>query len=165
VLNDQLADLQKQIAEIESFTSTGESDFAHCTCGGALTPNSRFCRGCGKNVEDIVRAALAVKEAAVDLTRCACGAILGPDSAFCAKCGKPVIAEASAGVAAESGAPVRSEQMEPETLSSEHLPTEVAASPVLPADTCPCPSCGQVVPARAKFCRHCGESTADRRMQ
>ncbi len=160
-LDRQLADLQRQIAEIESSTRSDEAGSVHCTCGNILALDNRFCRGCGKNVEDIIRAALAHREAESSLRYCECGASLGSDAAFCARCGKRVTTKASLGAVIETEAAVQTRLTEPETPDLEGTSTEPTESLVPPTDTRPCPSCGQIVPASARFCRYCGKATSD----
>lgn len=58
--------------------------FAYCPCGVDLSEKTKFCAGCGRNVEDII------KKAREETFKCSCGESLSGNSKFCASCGSKV---------------------------------------------------------------------------
>ena len=139
-LEGEMSKQRAQIADLERSTGSGPAALARCTCGQALTAETRFCRGCGKDVEAIVKAALARGEGGPPGgLLCACGAPLAADTKFCGECGRPVAPaepQASSGPSSATGAVSR---------AAEDTPPEPRRC-----------ECGASLAPAAKFCPGCG---------
>lgn len=73
---EKMQALEKEIADLEAERQEAKNKGANvCSCGQKLTPENRFCPGCGKPVDN-------------GMITCTCGNLIKKDLKFCSFCGK-----------------------------------------------------------------------------
>ncbi|OIO93670.1 MAG: hypothetical protein AUJ92_11880 [Armatimonadetes bacterium CG2_30_59_28] len=139
-ITEKEGNLKQVESQIRSVTGRDTTEsVAHCPhCGTGLREQTRFCAGCGKDVEAVVMAAIKEREAARALDVCSCGAILAADAKFCSDCGKTVehIAPDTVDVGAQLNSCECGEQLPPGASfcgSCGHRVSETKSSSRIPA--------------------------------
>lgn len=94
---EEIAQYQKQIDEItlekekilggENRTETGTAPAGgiQCSCGKVNAPGARFCKGCGRKLEEA-----AAPQPQVSTVCPQCGAVLEEGARFCCECGASI---------------------------------------------------------------------------
>jgi NADH pyrophosphatase NudC (nudix superfamily) len=91
-LDQKIRDKEDEIRRIQlqaqkALGAVAASPLAACDCGAPVYDGVKFCGGCGKNVEDVLRRVQVG-------TKCShCGAPLARDGRFCGGCGARATAE------------------------------------------------------------------------
>lgn len=153
-VEEEIKTKEAKISELQSKAEEAlkekQTAFAYCPCGEHLSEKTKFCAGCGKNVEDIVR---KTREESEKL-KCLCGEILTGKSKFCPTCGRKV-----------ENTPVQ-KQLEVKCSCGETIMrgkkfcgncgstvNEISKPPEI--DFIICPQCNSKLPEGSLFCPDC----------
>lgn len=100
-LDQKIRDKEDEIRQVqlkaqEALGKTPAAPLGVCTCGASIYEGTKFCGGCGKNVDDILSGARTDIPGAKN--RCPrCGTELAPEARFCGACGAKVETEPTPG--------------------------------------------------------------------